>query len=343
MRFARTAFLFLFLSFLSFSIFTSLGRCSSFPVPTTVSKKMQSLIAANPPDFWNLHPKNLQEWKDFSDGFYKSVSATLPKLIKKFNVSIESGDMAGVPVFTITPHKKFSDKNDFILLHLHGGGYVLGKGKSGIPEGIMMSGFGGFKVLSVDYRMAPEYPYPAALDDAVTVYKELLKKYSSKKIGVFGTSTGGGMTLALVLRLKKEKLPLPGAIAPGTPWSDLSCTGDSYYTNEHIDNVLVSYDGWLGEAAKVYADGHNLKDPMLSPVYGNVEGFPPTLLTSGTRDLFLSNTVRMQKKLLEAGVDVRLIVFEGLSHAQYYLLPDSPETAFHFRQLKLFFIKNLHL
>ena len=150
------------------------------------------------------------------------------------------------------------------------------------------------------------------------------------------------MTLALVLRAKQENLPLPGAIAPGTPWSDMTKTGDSYFTNEGIDNLLVSYDGWLKQAAELYADGHDLKDPMLSPVYGDVTGFPPTFLTSGTRDLFLSNTVRMHQKLRQAGVKADLMVFEGMSHAMYYLLPaETPETVFHFKELGRFFDENL--
>ena len=122
---------------------------------------------------------------------------------------------------------------------------------------------------------------------------------------------------------------------------DRTKTGDTYYTNEHVDNILVSYDGWLGDAAKLYAGSHDMKDPMLSPVYGNVSGFPPTLLTSGTRDLFLSNTVRMHLKLREAGVNADLIVFEGVSHAQYHMLADAPETKFHFTELGKFFARHL--
>ncbi len=114
------------------------------------------------------------------------------------------------------------------------------------------------------------------------------------------------MTLALMLRAKAEGLPLPGAIAPGSPWSDMTSTGDSYKTNEWIDNVVVSYDGYLSRLARLYAHGHDLKDPQLSPVYGDLHGLPPTILTSGTRDLFLSNTVRVQRKLREAGIEADL-------------------------------------
>ena len=218
---------------------------------------------------------------------------------------------------------------------------MLNPGEAGTQEAILMTGIGGFMVLSVDYRMAPDFPYPAAIDDAISVYRELLKITPAERIGVFGTSTGGGMTLALSLRAKAEGLPLPAALAPGTPWTDLTKTGDSYFVNNAVDNILVSYNGWLGDAAKLYAGKHDLKDPMLSPIYGDVRGFPPTLLTTGTRDLFLSNTVRMHLKLRQAEVDADLIVFEGMSHAHYHMNPNAPETHFHFSELGKFFRRNL--
>jgi len=189
--------------------------------------------------------------------------------------------------------------------------------------------------------MPPDFPYPAAMDDAMAVWKEVVKTTNPKNIGIFGTSTGGGMTLAMVLRAKKEGLPLPAATAPGTPWSDLTKTGDTYFTNEQVDNVLVSNDGWLGDAAKLYANGHDLKDPMLSPVYGDYQGFPPSILTSGTRDLFLSNTVRVHRKMRAAGVEAALHVFEGQSHAQYAADPSAPETKEYFDEVTKFFGRHL--
>jgi monoterpene epsilon-lactone hydrolase len=191
---------------------------------------------------------------------------------------------------------------------------------------VLMAGFGGFKVISFDYRMPPDHPYPAAMDDAMAVWKAALKMQKPHNMAIFGTSTGGGMTLAMILRAKAEHLPLPAAIAPGTPWSDLTETGDSYKTNEWLDNVLVSYRGYLTRAVQLYANGHDLKDPQLSPIYGDFHGFPPAILTTGTRDLFLSNTVRTHRKLREAGVEAELMVFEGMSHAQYLFNADAPET-----------------
>ena len=316
------------------------GR-NAFPAPDTVSPELRELIAAEPLQYWNRHPGTAREWKAFVKELADETTPMLPALRERMGVTSTPGVMAGVPVFTITPKTLPAENAERVLLNLHGGGYVLGPGESGTYEAILMAGFTGFKVIAPDYRMAPDHSYPAALDDAVAVYKELLKVVPAEKIGVFGTSTGGGMTLALALRAKAEGLPLPAALGAGTPWTDLGKIGDSYFTNEHVDNILVSYDGWLGDAAKLYAGGRDLNDPFLSPVYGDVTGFPPTMLTSGTRDLFLSNTVRMHLKLREAGVLADLIVFEGMSHAQYLMAVDVPETRFHFSELGRFFGINL--
>jgi acetyl esterase/lipase len=143
--------------------------------------------------------------------------------------------------------------------------------------------------------------------------------------------------MALVLRAKQEGLPLPAAIAPGSPWSDLTKTGDTFYTHNLVDNFQVSYDGYLKDSAYLYANGRDLKDPMLSPIYGDLHGFPPTILTSGTRDLFLSLTVRTHRKLRRSGVEAALQVFEGLSHAQYSINPNAPETREAFEEIARFF------
>lgn len=311
------------------------------PVPDTVSPRMQAIIGQPYNPTWNVVPKSDDEWKAVVDKAAQGVVATLPELRAKLGVTVQPATMGGVKVFIVTPKDTPARNRGRILLHVHGGAYVLSPGEAGTKEAIELAGFGGFRVISVDYRMPPAFPYPAAMDDAMAVYREILKTTKAKNIGIFGTSTGGGMTLAMVLRAKQEHLPLPGAIAPGTPWSDMSKTGDSFYANEMVDNVLVSDDGFLHAAALLYANGHDLKDPLLSPVYGDLHGFPPTILTTGTRDLFLSNTVRVHRKLREAGVDAVLQVWEGQSHAQYYRDIDAPETKEYNAEIARFF--NQHL
>lgn len=311
------------------------------PVPKTVSPELQTLIASPPPSFWNYHPASVEEWHTWVSKLADMTVRPLPRLREKMGVKMEASRIGRVSVFILKPLVLPDANKDKVLLHFHGGGYVLNPGEAGTQEAILMAGSGGFKVISVDYRLAPDFPYPAAIDDAMAVYRELIKTTSPKKIGVFGTSTGGTMSLILALHAKAEGLPLPASIAAGTPWTDLAKIGDSYFTNEGVDNVIYSYDGWIKDAVAVYANGHDLADPMLSPVYGDLQGFPPTLLTSGTRDIFLSNTVRMHLKLREAGVNADLIVFEGMAHTQYEILEDAPETKFHFDQLSHFFMKHL--
>jgi acetyl esterase/lipase len=160
-------------------------------------------------------------------------------------------------------------------------------------------------------------------------------------MAIFGTSAGGALTLSMVLRAKQEGLPLPAAIASGTPMSDLTGRGDSFGTNGMLDNVLVAYGVSCDKRAALYANGHDLTDPLLSPVYGDMHGFPPTILTTGTRDLLLSNTVRVHRKLRAAGVDAALQVFEGQSHAQYMRDPSAPEAKEAFGEIALFLDRHL--
>jgi epsilon-lactone hydrolase len=312
------------------------------PVPTTeVSSQVQALISAPYTPFFDAHPKDAAAWKELVDNVAAGSLAALPALEKNFGVSVTPIVIAGVKAFTVTPAVIPERNHNRLLVHVHGGGYVLFPGESGLNEAVLMAGFGGFRVISIDYRMPPDFPYPAAMDDAMAVWKDVVKATDPRNTAIFGTSTGGGMTPAMVLRAKNEHLPLPAAIAPGTPWSDLTDTGDSYETNEWVDNVLVTWYGWLGAAAKLYAAGHDLKDPQLSPIYGDFSGFPPTILTSGTRDLFLSNTMRTHRKLRRAGVEADLNVYEGQSHAQYMFVPDAPETKEAFTDIANFFDKHL--
>ena len=175
--------------------------------------------------------------------------------------------------------------------------------------------------------MPPDAPYPAAVDDAEAVYRALVDEgQDPAAIAVNGTSAGGGLALSLLLRLKAEGLPMPGGLAANTPWADLTGSGDSYRANEWLDNVVVSYGGYIDDAARLYAGEANLAEPGVSPLFGDLAGLPPTLLVSGTRDLFLSDSARVQRKLRRAGVTAELQLFDGQSHGQYLFDPAAPET-----------------
>jgi len=311
----------------------------TIPVPGTVSPQMQKLIAPGPGP--RNAPRSAEEWKALVAQASALEMTRIAELRRHFAVDVAERTIAGVRCYVITPKTIPAKNRNRLLVNVHGGGYVFGPGESGTLEAITMAGFSEMKVISIDYRMPPDHPYPAAMDDAMAVWKAVVKLEKPARIALFGTSTGGAMTLAMVQRSKAEGLPLPAAIAPGTPWSDLTKSGDTYFTNELLDNALGGYEPLLSAAAKLYANGLDLQDPRLSPVYGNFTGFPPTILTSGTRDLFLSNTVRVHRKLRAAGVEAQLEVYEGQSHGQYIPDPTAPETQEAFGEITKFFDSHL--
>lgn len=310
------------------------------PVPTTVSSELQAVVAAPYPPGWNAIPSDATAWRELAAASSASAAPAIAAIRERFDLQVEKTTMAGVPVFVTTPKEIAPNNRDRLLVHIHGGGFVLFPGEAGAGEGMMMAGYGKFRVVSIDYRMAPDFPFPAALDDVTAVWRVLLASYEPSKMGIFGTSAGGALTLSAILRAKAEGLPLPAAIAPGSPCSDLTWSGDSVMSNAYVDNALVSRTGWVGAATALYAGTHDVRNPELSPIFGDFSGFPPAILTSGTRDMILSDTVRTHRKLRQARVNAVLQVFEGESHAQY-LTPFLPETEEAFGEIAHFFDTHL--
>lgn len=306
----------------------------SLPAPAAASESLRDSIAATPA------PNVAQRSQPIDADTLAAIAAGQPidlaALGTSAGVSIDKESMAGVTVYRVTPNRIAPEHENHLFLHVHGGGYVLGGGDASVTEAVIVAASAGIPALSVDYRMPPAAPFPAAVDDTIAVYREVLKTHQASQIAIGGTSAGGGLAFAAVLQMKSLSLPVPGAIFAGTPWSDLTKTGDTLYSHEGIDRVLVSYDGLLKSAALLYADGRDLKDPLISPLYGDFAEFPPTILVSGTRDMLLSDTVRSHRKLRAAGVIADLHVYEGLSHAGYLLTPDSPESENAFYELSLF-------
>jgi epsilon-lactone hydrolase len=313
----------------------------TIPVPTDVSPQLAKIIGAPLRSNWDIHPKTGEEWKPVAEAGAAALIKNVPGMLERLKVKVEKTTIDGVRAFVVTPETIAPENKNRQLIHMHGGCYVLNPGEAGLPEAIFMAGFGHIKVISVEYRMPPEAYFPAALDDGITVYKALLKTTPAQNMALFGTSAGGALVLEMVLKAKQLGLSLPGALASGTPMSDVTKVGDTFQTNAMVDNVLVSPDGFCDAGTIVYANGHDMKDPLLSPVYGDMKGFPPTILTSGTRDLLLSNTVRVHRKLRQAGVEATLQVYEGMSHAHYIRDDTAPETKEVFEEIAGFFDKHL--
>jgi epsilon-lactone hydrolase len=315
------------------------------PAPAGASAELRALIAAAPaPDVAARRasaPADPGAWRAIIAARDRARTQPLGELGRNFAVTIERAAVAGVPVHRIEPDHEDPRLGARVLVYLHGGAYVYGAGDAGVYEAALIAGRLGIPVLSVDYRMPPDHPFPAAVDDSVAVYRALLTTHPPGSIAIGGTSAGAGLALAAVHRMKADGVPVPGAIYAGTPWADLSKTGDTLYTNEGLDRELVAYEGMLEAAALLYAGGTPLTDPLLSPVYGDFAGFPPTFLVTGTRDLFLSDTARVHRQLRRAGAVADLVVFEGLSHAEYLQDLASPESIETYAELARFLRQHL--
>ena len=198
---------------------------------------------------------------------------------------------------------------------IHGGGFVAGGGEMCRMLAKIRAADYGARVFSVDYRLAPEHPYPAALDDCLAAYHAILEQVEASNLVVGGSSAGGNLAAALLLRARAEGLPLPAALLLLTPATDMTASGDSRTTNRLLD---VSLYGGAGSGPAAYLGNSDPRDPYLSPLFGEFGAdWPPTLLTTGTRDLLLSDTVMMHRRLREAGVDAQLLVTEAGVHVGF--------------------------
>lgn len=208
-----------------------------------------------------------------------------------------------------------------VYLHIHGGALIMGAGELCKAMALGTVNLHGVQVVSVDYRMPPNAPFPTGLDDCLAFYRMLLRDRDPSQIIVGGSSAGSNLAAATILRARDEGLPLPAAAVLGSPEVDLTESGDSFHTNAGVDGM-----GSLMQPNLIYAAGYDLTDPYVSPLFGDfTKGFPPTLITAGTRDLFLSNAVRLHRKLRAAGVPAELHILEAAAHERFG--DTSPEEA----------------
>jgi monoterpene epsilon-lactone hydrolase len=242
------------------------------PPPLGASAQLRQSIAATPqPDVHAasiVSPKSPSDWANLTVPKDQAAANANRKLAQAWSVKVVATKLAGVPVFEVNPAKLDPALANKLFVHTHGGAFVLNTGWAGLHEAILIAHRVGVPVLSIDYRMPPAHPYPTAIYDVVAVWRELLDKHAASSMAIGGTSAGGNLAAASVLRLKQLKLPLPSAVVASTPWADLSRTDDSYLTNEGIDRMLVTYEGVLAAAAKLYAHGTSERTADFSGLRG---------------------------------------------------------------------------
>ena len=222
---------------------------------------------------------------------------------------------------------KENPSQDHVILQLHGGGY-MGAVRNAyyVFAGLYNEVSHGCNVLTPDYRVAPEHPYPAALEDAVASYQWLLDKgYYGEQIIVAGDSAGGGLAMALCMYLKDHHMPMPGGVVAMSPWTDLTASGESYETNYEKDPLFGNTRESL-IYVNDYAGDHDKMDCYISPLFGDFRGFPPMLIQVGSLEMLLSDSVSVAAKAREQGIRVRLSIYEGMFHVfqmAYLNIPES--------------------
>jgi acetyl esterase/lipase len=279
------------------------------PVPASLSPQAKEMFAADR----EFAPNG---WTDESKELVRRAQSVYP-------VTIEDAVFGGVKVKVVTPRNASAAKRDRVMINLHGGGFTSDSGS--LLESIPIAGLSATRVITVDYRLAPKSPFPAAVDDVVAVYREILKQHSPRKVAMFGTSAGAILTAETAVQLGRLRLSLPAALGFFSGHADFARNGDS--------RSIYSVRGFTGfqhrptAAIGPYVGDRDPKDPVLSPIYADLSKFPPTLCMTGTRDMLLSGTCDFHRTLLRAGVDAHLMVFDAMPHAHWYTfdLPESRE------------------
>ena len=252
------------------------------------------------------------------------------------DVKTERVEAGGVPAEWVSVPET---REEHVLLYVHGGGYVVGSLTTHRELVSRLARAAGARVLNVDYRLAPEHPFPAAVEDATAAYRWLLAQgVESGHVAVGGDSAGGGLTLATLLALRDAGDPLPAAGICLSPWTDLEGTGASAEPGA-VDDPLVALEG-LREMARQYARPDDMRHPHASPLYGDYAGIPPLLLQVGTREILLDDATRLAERARAAGVDVELEPWEGLIHVWQLFGPQVPEGIDAVRNIGGFFRKH---
>ncbi len=231
-------------------------------------------------------------------------------------VNIQSEIIEGINCERYTPQKSPQDK---IILYVHGGGYVSGSCSDHRAFVTKFTEFTGVCNLIYDYRLAPEHPFPAALDDSLLMYRSLLSAgYKPENIVIAGESAGGGLTLALLLAIKNNNIPYPAAAVAISPWTDLTCSGESYKTKNRLSPAPLN--SWF-VFSKHYCGESNPENPLISPLFGDLKGLPPVFINSAVNDELYDDGEMFYKKAKDAGVDVSFRAGYGMIHCYPFFAP----------------------
>lgn len=296
------------------------------PTPTTISIEGQKFLemsdafgSAQPP----FDSDDPQAWREYRAKADAGIAMTTKPRAEHYKAKIVEHQLSASTLYDITPDNVAPENEGRAILYIHGGGFMIGGGEAALYSAWQMAGDARIRVYSTDYRLAPEHPFPKPLEDVVEAYRFMLKTHKAAHTAFFGGSAGANLAVAAVLKARDAGLDLPAACAVHSVPSDMTGNGDTEFTNVVVDTILKKRDPRM---AANYAGGHDPKDPLLSPAYADYsKGFVPTILTSGTRDILLSGTVRVHRAMVRAGVPAELHVWEAMPHAPFIGSPEEAE------------------
>lgn len=305
-------------------------------VPSTISEEAQEILRSFPhkPLKQNLPaPDDKETWQRYWNANENKWEAFNDSVIEKFKPSIRDTVFNGVPVLDIRP-ANWSD-NHKVLIYLHGGAYVFFSARTMLMGAIPVADITGLRVISVDYTNPPAIKHDQIIDQVRIVLQALLMQgYTMNDIGIYGDSAGGALAAGSVLLMRDQGLGMPAVVVLISPWSDITESGDTYHTLKGKDPI-IAYGNSLDDASLAYAPVEEHKNPYISPVYADyTKGFPPTLIQGGTKEIFLSNFVRHYQALDQAGIPVKLDLYEGMWHVFQEINYDLPESAIAHRKFR---------
>ncbi|MBR9808483.1 MAG: alpha/beta hydrolase [Alphaproteobacteria bacterium] len=310
-----------------------------FWIPDTISPaakaKMEALVSYARAYQTNEAPAvTPEDWQARRQVREQMMEVFNAPLLERLKPSIEDVILAGIPALKVTPNTpRFSED---IILYVHGGGFTYLSARSSLKSAVLMAEATGYTIYSIDYTLAPEAKWDEITMQVITAYQALLNDgHSAGQIGFFGDSAGGSIVAGSTLRLRDMGLPMPAALLLHSPSTDLSGAGDTFTTLAFYDPGLEKEDALY--RLSQYAEPDDLKNPYASPVYGDFSiGFPPTLIQTGTREMLLSDSVRLYQAIEQEGGEAVLDLYEGMPHVFPSLLDGTPESDAAYARAKKF-------
>jgi epsilon-lactone hydrolase len=309
------------------SVFSQEDINSTINIPETISKGTQKIlrnITTQMPEFVTPGANDIEGWKNLNKQISAFSTAQFQSLVDSYESNITSTKLGNVKVLDIKP-ANWTD-NGKILVYVHGGGYTILGANSTLNNSVPMANATGLRVISIDYSLAPSSKWNQITSEVVSVIQALKDQgYSLDNIAMYGDSAGGGLVASSVLKMRDEGIGIPSALVLWSPWTDVSGTGDTYFTLKRADPFIS--ERMLKNMGGAYADPTDQKKPYVSPVYGNfTKGFSPTMIQVGTKEIILSDSVRLYQSLDQAGIPVKLDVYEGMPHVFQTILNNTTES-----------------